>query len=151
MHQIEWFIFSIVIFIYVFLASTNRQTKSHNSPLILSLTINNISIYINSSNFTSALFKVAYNANLCEERKVVRSSSYISMYIFQKVSNLVASDKGLLSMYKLQFSPKCFIPKPSEILLAWYWHITLQNLHVVANRFFNSSSNSFSRIFLQSR
>lgn len=104
----------------MFLASTNRQTKSHYSPLILSLTINNISIYINSSNFTSALFKVAYNANVSEERKVVRSSSYISMYIFQKVSNLVASDKGLLSMYKLPFSPKCFISKPSDILLAWY-------------------------------
>ena len=58
-------------------------------------------------------FKVVCHANLGAERKTAGSSSYISMHLFQKFSNMLASNNASLSTYKSSYSFKFFYFKDS--------------------------------------
>ena len=63
-------------------------------------TISKISILVNNSKSTSVFFKQACHANPGVAKKWARSSSYISIHLFLKISNTSASNNVLLWTYK---------------------------------------------------
>ena len=58
------------------------------------LTIINISISVNNSNFTLVFFKQACPANPDAGKKWAGSSLYISIHLFLKISNTSARSNG---------------------------------------------------------
>ena len=55
-------------------------------------TVNNISVLVDNSNSTLVFFKQACHANLGADKKWAGSSSYISIDLFLKFSNISASN-----------------------------------------------------------
>ena len=76
--NIWWFIIFIVI-VHIFITSFLLL-----SPLIHFSTINNLSAYVDNSNFISVAFKQTLYGNLATDKKLAESSSYISIYIYSQ-------------------------------------------------------------------
>ena len=96
---------------YLLLAFDYRWIPWRILPLIPFSVVNNISIWVNWSNFILLFFKAAYHANSGAARKRAGSSSYISRHIFRKFSNTSANSNVLLWTYKSWYSPKFLFEK----------------------------------------
>ena len=83
-----------------------------NIPFLIPFsTINNITMSVNSSNFTLVFFKTTCHANPGAEKKLAGSSQYISGQIFRKLVNAPVSNNIFLWTYKWWYSPEIFISK----------------------------------------
>ena len=102
---------------HLLIAFTYQVIVWHVPTLIPFSTINNISMSVNSSNFTSVFSKADYYVDPGSVRKRAGSNSYISRHIFRKFSNTLGNNTISLQASKSWYLPNILSQSISKLLL----------------------------------
>ena len=97
---IVYILYIYILYIYILFALAYLCIAWHIPPQIPFLTINNISLSVNNSNFTPVFFTQVYHANPGADKKLAGSSSYISIHFFLKFSDTSVNNNVSLWTYK---------------------------------------------------